>query len=615
MLAKVPKKRGDGRTSFRSLVAYVTRAENDAADVEVFTNCLSLDTAPSEMRAVANRSARVRDPVFHFVISWRDGEQPDSAQAFEAGHVALDALGMPTDEHQHVFALHRDTDNVHLHVVVNRVNLETGRAMHPGLSYLKLDRCMRELELRQGWQHDRGPYVVVERDGQPVIERDRAHRQEKESRPARARDMEAFAGMESLATYIQGEAKRDVLAVLKESGATWQDVHEALAKHGLELRIRGQGLGIHAKHRDDLTPVKASSLHELLGKGRLEKRLGPWAEPARMIRVSDAERRYLERETDDVRTVRREQRARLRADLRARYDRHHEQQRREYDAARRQMRTRHQAEYRALLERHRIVRGQVRNSGLPAIERKAAYSISAFERARDLEILREQQSEERANLVRPLTYREWVEMMARQGDEAAIAQLRGWAYAERRRHKRQQEPDYRNRITGLLQDDHDPLPPKRARAMERWNWQVDTATGNVDYLRRGERQFTDEGWAVVFRSNDAESDIMLAGLLLARQKFGRDIDVQGNEDFRERTVRLAVEHRVDVRFGDAMMEAQRLNLIRLLAQQEEAERLRAAQKARSVQPRQRMVSEPSGLAPKPELAPPSPTLSPDGPDR
>ncbi|EIF28987.1 relaxase/mobilization nuclease [Burkholderia sp. Ch1-1] len=613
MLAKVPKKRGDGRTSFRSLVAYVTRAENEAADVEVFTNCLSLDTASAEMRAVADRSARVRDPVFHFVISWRDGDQPDSDQAFGAGRAALNALGMSPDDYQHVFALHRDTDNVHLHVVVNRVNLETGRAVHPGLSYLKLDRCMRELELQQGWQHDRGPYVVVERDGQPFIERDHSRRQEKDSRPARARDMEAFAGVESLATYIHGEPKREVLAVLKDASATWQDVHEALAKHGLELRIKGQGFAIHVKERDDLTPVKASSVHESLGRGRLERRLGPWVEPARMIRVSDAERSYLERETDNVRAVRREQRARMRADLRAQYDSHHEQQRREYDAMRRQMRIRHLAEYRGLLERHRTVRGRIRNSSLPAIERKAAYSVSAFERARELEVLRAEQSGERANLARPLTYREWVEMMARQGDEAAIAQLRGWAYAERRQHKRQQEPDYRNRITGLVRDDCDPLPPKRARAMEHWSWQVDAATGNVDYLRQGARQFTDEGWAVVFRSNDAEPDIMLAGLLLARQKFGRDIDVQGSEDFRERTVRLAVEHRVDVRFGDAMMEAQRLNLIRLLAQQEEAERLRAVQKAKPLPP-QRVVSEPPRPAPRPEPTP-LPSPSPDGPDR
>lgn len=142
MLAKVPKKRGDGQSSFRSLIDYVTRAnDGHSSDIEAVTNCLSLDTAHAEMCAVAARSARVRDPVFHFVISWRDGEQPDQAQVLEAGRATLDALGMVPDEHQHVFAIHRDTDNVHLHVIVNRVNLETGRAVHPGLSYLKLDRA------------------------------------------------------------------------------------------------------------------------------------------------------------------------------------------------------------------------------------------------------------------------------------------------------------------------------------------------------------------------------------------------------------------------------------------------------------------------------------------
>ena len=145
-------------------------------------------------------------------------------------------------------------------------------------------------------------------------------------------------------------------------------------------------------------------------------------------------------------------------------------------------------------------------------------------------------------------------------------------------------------------------------ALRHWTWQIGAATGNVDYLHQGARQFTDKGWAVVFRSNDAESDIMLA-----RQKFGRDIDVQGSEDFRKRTVRLAVEHRVDVRFGDAMMEAHRVNLIRLLAQREEAERLRAAQRTRPAPPPQRVVGEPPRPAPRPEPLPPSPSR--DGPDR
>ncbi|HDR9880343.1 TraI/MobA(P) family conjugative relaxase [Burkholderia cenocepacia] len=590
MLAKVPIKRGDAGSSFRTLIAYVTRTgDAPVPDLDTFTNCLSLRTAPAEMQAVAARSARVRDPVFHVVISWRAGEQPDRDQAFEAGRAALEAVGMAPNAHQHVFAIHRDTDNVHLHLVVNRVSLETGRAVHPGLSYLKLDRCMRELERRQGWQSDRGPYAVIERDGQITIERDRATA--RPSRPTRARDMEAFSGIESLATYVSGAPTRDVLAALNQLDATWLDVHEALARHGLELRVKGRGLAIYAKERDDLIPVKASSVHEQLGRGKLEKRLGPWVEPMRAIRVSSAERRYLEREIDPTRATRREARARMRAELRANYERDLARQRDEFDTTRRQMRTQHQTDYRAALERHR--REQIRTSRLTRAERKAAYSVSAFERARELEILCEQQETEREALTRPQTYREWVEMRAREGDEAAIAQLRGWTYKARRRHKPPAEPEHRNRITGLFGDDRDPLPPTRVQVLEHWTWRVDTTSGNVDYLRDGARQFTDEGWGVVFGSNAAQWDAMLAGLLLARQKFGSQIDVSGNDDFRERTVTLAVAHRLDIAFGDDALEARRLQLV-------QAQRWRDRTRAQEAQRTPTPPTDTRSPAPTPE---------------
>jgi hypothetical protein len=609
MLAKVPKKRGDGRTSFRLLIAYVTRAEDDVS-VETSTNCLSLHTAPAEMRAVADRSARVHDPVFHFVISWREGEQPTREQAFEAGRMALDALGMPSDDHQHVFAIHRDTDNVHLHVVVNRVSQETGRAMHPGLSYLKLDQCMREIELYQGWAHDNGPFVARQRDGRSIVERDRERRDRSkvDFRPAGARDMEAFAGIESLAGYIEGAPKQDLLAVLKQPDATWQDLHEVLARHGLELRIKGQGLAIYAKDRNELTPVKASSVHEQLGKGKLEKRLGPYVEPIRVIRVSDAERRYSERDPDK-RAARREERARMRADLKRRYGEDYARQRRAFDTERQQLRHQHQDAYKTLLKRHREVREQIRHSDLSAVEHKAAYSISAFERARELEVLREQQQQERQTRNRPETYREWVERMAALGDEAAIAQLRGWAYAERRKQRITPQPSGPNWIasadSGSNTREADPLPPKRAQAMENWRWHVDTRTGNVDYLRDNERHFTDEGWAVVFASQTVQQNAMLAGLLLARQKFGPALKVTGSENFRNQTVALVVANRLDITFDDADMEAQRIRLIQLQQAQAKAQRERVQ---KTTEPVRQPQPDPVQRKPRSE-----PDRSDDGP--
>ncbi|WP_421073648.1 TraI/MobA(P) family conjugative relaxase [Paraburkholderia sp. A2WS-5] len=591
------------------MIEYVTRTgEEDAPGIETFTSCLSLDTAHAEMRAVADRNARVRGPVFHFMICWREGEQPHRTQVFEAGRAALEAIGMAPDEHQHVFAIHRDTGNVHLHVVVNRVNLQTGRVINPGLSYLKLDRCMRELELRQGWQHNRGSYAVVERDGQLVVERDMRPRNERQSRPARASDMEAFSGMESLATYASAAPKREVLAELNQPGVTWQDLHEVLARHGLELRPKGQGLAMYAKGRDKLTPVKASSVDERFGRRQLEAMLGPWVEPARVIRLSEAERGYLDREIDAADASRREARARVRAGLRARYDHDTTPQRVEFDTARRKIQSRHEHEYRTLLERHQKVRERIRGSGFPAIERKAAFSVSAFERARELEALREQQSAERRALKRPQTYREWVGMLAQEGDEAAIVQLRSWAWAHERRRSQVPEPEHGNWIAGSIRDDIDPFPPARAKLMENWTWRVDPATGNVGYQLGGERQFIDEGWRILFDSNDVQRAAMVAGLILARQKFGSQIDVTGSEHFRERTAALAATYRLDITFGDVALEAMRLALIR---EQRQRENAHVPEKAHSVaQPEWVAGSSPER---EPRVNPGQPSMN--GPER
>ncbi|MBN3808154.1 TraI/MobA(P) family conjugative relaxase [Paraburkholderia sp. Ac-20347] len=560
MLARVWRKKHDRRNAFRVLIDYVTRAEAEREpEVESLTNCLSLDTAHAEMLAVAHRSALVRGPALHIVISWREGEQPETRQALEAGRAALDALGMPPEQHQYVIAIHRDTDNVHLHVVVNRVSLVTGRAVHPGLSHLKLDRCMRGLELAQGWQRDRGPYVVVEREGQPVVERSLVRGPQQHRMPARARDLEVFGGMESVLTYARGAPLRDALAALDAPGAMWQDVHEALARHGLELRLKGRGLAVCVKDDVGLTPVKASSVHPRLAHGRLETALGAWVEPSRIIRVLDARRRYIEREVGELPSDLGEEHAQMRAQLRVRYNIESAQARSALETAQTNLRRHHKAEHQAMLKRHREVRERIRASALPGAERKAASSVAAFTRARELELLFERQIGERAALGKPQSWREWVEMLAARGDEAAILQLCAWA----RRHPRGRtvQPQPRNWFASVGAQDIDPLPPAKAQVMQNWIWRVDTTTGNVDYERRGERQFTDEGYRIAFGSHDAQLDVMLAGLLLARQKFGRHIDVGGNEHFLERTAMLAALYHVDVRFGDPRLEARRQVLV------------------------------------------------------
>ena len=118
MIAKIPPKRSDGKTNFGALKEYIADAEKTQGQAWNY-NTLDLDTAASEMTASAELNTRVKDPAFHAVISWPEGEKPTPAQAREAGEEALKALGFDLRDggHQALIALHLDTDNVHIGTV------------------------------------------------------------------------------------------------------------------------------------------------------------------------------------------------------------------------------------------------------------------------------------------------------------------------------------------------------------------------------------------------------------------------------------------------------------------------------------------------------------------
>ena len=165
MIAKIPPKRSDGKTNFRALSEYIADAEKTQGQVWTY-NTLDPDTAASEMTASALLNTRVKDPAFHAVLSWPEGERPTPAQARAAGEEALKALGFDLGEggHQALIALHLDTDNIHIHLAANRVHPEHGKAVDLWKSKERLHSACRAIELAQGWSHDRGLAQVVKDD-------------------------------------------------------------------------------------------------------------------------------------------------------------------------------------------------------------------------------------------------------------------------------------------------------------------------------------------------------------------------------------------------------------------------------------------------------------------
>jgi hypothetical protein len=468
MLAKVPHRRRDKGSSFRRLIDYIAEREGvvgaslpepsetggnagvatpedrpawaqetqrvtTGSGVSCRHNCLSLETAFAEMDAVAAQNARVKDPAYHAILSWPAGESPTDGQAFDCGLRALKALGM--DGRQHVMAVHRDTDNVHLHIAANRVHPETYKAASVSRDFYKLDYAMRESELRYGWTHDEGPYAVHERDGKKVIGWRKSVKDTKGKRPTGAADMESHEDRESLFSYARGEPRQAVARALREESLDWQTLHGVLARYGLAIREKGQGLAVYDAASDKTVPVKASDMHEDLSKMRLTKRLGVY-EPsaARGGAYETAYDKYLPPIRDPhERARRRRERAEAQRDLRARYEVY-----KQGFFCRKQDPEEARQAYALLRMRARERRAEMRRTVADAVARRAFYSVIAFETLRERERLKRRLKEERAALRadpdnRRLTFREWTQHRADSGDAAAVSRMRGQRYTEKRR--------------------------------------------------------------------------------------------------------------------------------------------------------------------------------------
>ena len=87
-------------------------------------------------------------PVCHYSLSWGKDEKPNLQEMGRAVAESLEKMGLA--DRQAVMIAHRDTEQPHVHVVVNRVSVEDGRAAKLGNSYLKLSRWAEGYEREQG---------------------------------------------------------------------------------------------------------------------------------------------------------------------------------------------------------------------------------------------------------------------------------------------------------------------------------------------------------------------------------------------------------------------------------------------------------------------------------
>ncbi len=551
---------------------------------------LSLDTAALEFRAVANES-RATNPYVHLVLSWRDGEQPTNSQAFEAGRSALAALNL--NEHQYVMAVHRgETGNDHLHIAANRVHPETYRAQHLSKSYYELDRAMREIELRQGWERDNGPYEVRYRDGVPEIVRasagDGFHAREDDASAnvkTRARDGQAWSGDRPFTTWVR-EAGPALREALDRENTTWSDVRRVLGDFNLELRGKGSGFVV-VDRADERLVAKASHIGRFASRERLEQRLGPFQRDSDASRRVDDPRRLeynrpvghrrrdeqrdrahhrpgsprderasgsnrgeprSEREykrDPEKRAQRREERAEARERLYTEFRAARDGSERYADAWAKQRQSERDRSAEITRQKHRD-RDELRKTMPPRV----AASLAGLAAAQRREQLREDVANERRELgerlrqQRVVSWREFVTERAHTGDKAAQSALRGLRYQDQReRRHAEREPD------SMSGPDVAARPAERRLRGLAFRVQLDGTVAyhdGGDILRR--EVIRDEGSRIVVRQQS--DNTIAAALRLAAERWGGEVTINGSAAFKERALHIAADIGIRARNGE-----------------------------------------------------------------
>jgi hypothetical protein len=206
------------------------------------------------MRVTAAEAPQVQRPVYHLSLAWDPSDRVNRAQIVAVADRVLRELGL--DGHQALLIAHRDTEHPHVHLMVNRVHPETGRAWAGRHDYQALEQILRPLEREFGFREVPGHHGRFA--GQEPPDRSQALSTGELRRWERT-------GRVPFGELVRGEVAGDFA-----EAASWMDLEARLARRGLRLQPRGRGMVV----TDGQEWMKCSALARGAGRAQLEKRFG-----------------------------------------------------------------------------------------------------------------------------------------------------------------------------------------------------------------------------------------------------------------------------------------------------------------------------------------------------
>ncbi len=534
MIAKAIPMKAAVKSHFAKLVAYITDEQDTTFRLGAVTatNCYSNDTDYAVLEVLNTQKQNHRatsDKTYHLIISFRAGEEP-SAETLQAIEIEI-CTGLGFKDHQRVSAVHCDTENLHIHIAINKVHPCKHTIHNPFQDYKTLAKLCAKLEQQYGLAIDN-------------------HTTQQNHTAGRARDMEAHAGVESLITWIQQNA----LVQIKQA-KSWAEVHSVLCENGLSIKPRGNGLSISTM--DGALGVKASSVARDLSKSKLELIFGSFqAANEQALKAVKIKQRY-DRSPLTNKTVTPDQPGRINqpthinsAELFSVYQAQMEEKTAHKKDVLHKAREQHQTQIQQAKDNAAHKRRWIKALIQPGINKKLLLGLVSKSLLADIKQINADYQQKRQRLFNQYgrqTWLDWLQTQATRGNLKALLLLR----------QRHASDDPRGNYLVKASCNSVDIPsatssdPRLALAKI-------TKKGTLFYLHDN-AVIKDDGNRFHVAAN-ANQDVITTALIHAKQRHGDQLSVQGHELFQENVVRASVKAGLSISFEQEHLERRRVLL-------------------------------------------------------
>ncbi|MDR4515016.1 TraI/MobA(P) family conjugative relaxase [Nitrosomonas sp.] len=522
MIAKIIPIKSIRKSNFSALVKYLTDPQGKSERIGKLsvTNCYTDELIPAllEIQNTQEMNKRAKsDKTCHLVLSFPEGERLSNAQLSEIEERFCEALRF--SEHQRISVVHDDTDNLHIHIAINKIHPRKLTIYNPYYDYKKVATLCEQIEQEYG-----------------LTQVNHETRIDKTERVIQ--DIEAKAGIESLLGWIRRKCLDDI-----KHADTWQSLHQVLQNNSLEIKERGNGLVFVSSNG---VAVKASSIDRSLSKPNLIKRLGAF-EPATDTAQTNTQsaktpksKHYQPRPLQNS------------VDTSMIYKRYQQQQTNAASFRKEQwLKLREQRDL--LIERAKQdakdKRSIIKHVQAEPLGKKALYATVSLQFKTTLDEIKREYREAYAQLktdTRRMTWLDWLTVEARDNNAEALAVLRARSKRDDRN-----GADLGDYIDGYKYNNNQ----SRNNSIESV-----TKDGTVFY-KAGATAVRDDGKRL-FVSQHTLNESLADVLQVAINKYGNHLSVNGSDDFRKSIVQTAVQNGIRVTFDDPELERHRSQLSR-----------------------------------------------------